>query len=56
MSARFNEQEQKLREMQEKNFNEKLEEFERNYPQNPKPSTEILTLNRILEQAVKIKE
>lgn len=56
MSNRFNEQEQKLKEMQEQELNEKLEEFEQNYPQSPKPSIEILKLNKILEQAVKIKE
>lgn len=56
MSGRFNEQEGKLREIQEKELAEKLEEFERNYPTHPKPSVEILNLNKVLEQAVKQKE
>jgi hypothetical protein len=56
MSGRFNEQEGKLREIQEKELAEKLEEFERSYPTHPKPSVEILNLNKVLEQAVKQKE
>jgi hypothetical protein len=56
MSGRFNDQEAKLRDMQEKELSEKLEEFEKNYPQAPKPSVDILNLNKVLEQAVKQKE
>lgn len=56
MSAKFNEQEMALREFQEKELTEKLEEFEKSYPQNPKPSVDILNLNKVLEQAVKQKE
>jgi hypothetical protein len=56
MSGRFNDQEAKLRELQEKELSEKLEEFEKNYPQSPKPSVDILNLNKVLEQAVKQKE
>ncbi len=56
MSNKFNEQEQKMRETHEKELQEKLEEFERIYPQAPKPSVEILNLNKVLEQAVKQKE
>jgi hypothetical protein len=56
MSGRFNDQEAKLREFQEKELSEKLEEFEKNYPQAPKPSVDILNLNKVLEQAVKQKE
>lgn len=56
MSAKFNEQENKLREMHDMELTEKLEEFEKNYPQFPKPCNEVLNLNKILEQAVKLKE
>ena len=56
MSARFNEQEQKLREMHERELTEKLEEFEQGLPQGAKPSVEILNLNKVLEQSVKQKE
>jgi hypothetical protein len=56
MSAKFNEQENALREMQEKELTVKLEEYEKSYPQTPKPSVDILNLNKVLEQAVKQKE
>jgi hypothetical protein len=56
MSSRFNTQEQKLNESHEAELTQKLEEFEKSYPQYPKPSNEILNLNKILEQAVKQKE
>ncbi len=56
MNTRFNNQEQKLQEIHKNEMTEKLEEFEKSYPQYPKPSNEVLNLNKILEQAVKIKE
>ncbi len=56
MSGRFNEQESKIREVQEREIAEKLEDFEKNYPQTPKPTVDILNLNKVLEQAVKQKE
>ena len=33
-----------------------LEEFEKKFPQFPKPSNELLNLNKLLEQAVRLKE
>jgi hypothetical protein len=56
MSGRFNDGEAKLKEMQQAELEERLSEFEKNLPQNPKPSVEILNLNKVLEQAVKQKE
>ncbi len=56
MHSVFNETEQKLRETHEREMRERLEEYEKSYPQNPKPRVEILNLNKVLEQAVKQKE
>jgi hypothetical protein len=56
MSAKFNEQETAIKEVQEKEMTEKLQDFEKAYPQAPKPSVDILNLNKVLEQAVKQKE
>ncbi len=56
MSAKFNEQETALRDFQEKELTDRLEDYEKSYPQAPKPSVDILNLNKVLEQAVKQKE
>jgi hypothetical protein len=56
LTTRFNEQEAKIRETQNIEIQEKIEEFEKTYNPNPKPSVEVLNLNKLLEQAVKLKE
>ena len=56
LTTRFNEQEAKMKETHYNEMQEKIEEFEKTYHPNPKPSAEVLNLNKLLEQAVKIKE
>lgn len=43
-------------ELQEAELKEKLLECENSMQKNPKPSTQLLDLNRMLEQVVKNKE
>jgi hypothetical protein len=56
MSNRFTEQENSLKMQQQKEIESKIEEFNKTYPEFPKPSSEILDLNKKLENLVKQKE
>jgi hypothetical protein len=56
VNNKFDEMERKLIETQEAELKEKLEEVERNFPKNPKPSSVILDLNKQLENVVKQKD
>jgi hypothetical protein len=56
MKNKFSEQEEKLKESHNEHIASELEEFEKKFPQFPKPSNELLNLNKLLEQAVRLKE
>jgi hypothetical protein len=56
MSNRFTEQENNLKIQQQKEIENKIEDFNNNYPEFPKPNCEILDLNKKLEGLVKQKE
>ncbi len=56
ISNKFAEQEAKLKEEQQRELDEKIEEFEKSYPRNPKHSNELLNNTRVFEQAVRQKE
>jgi hypothetical protein len=56
LNAQFQEAEEQIKKAQELELQQRLEEFERTYPQIPKPSVDLLNLNKILENAVKQKE
>lgn len=56
LNKQFQEAEEQVKKAQELELQQRLEEFDRTYPQIPKPSVELLNLNKILESAVKQKE
>jgi hypothetical protein len=56
MKNKFSEQEEKCRDSHSQQLSQEIEEFEKNFPQFPKPSNDLLNLNKLLENAVRIKE
>ncbi len=56
MSNRFADQENNLKLDQEKEMNARVEEINNSFPEYPKPSSELLDLNKKLEGLVKQKE
>lgn len=56
MNNKFTQQENNLKEEHQREVETKIEEFNTSYPENPKPNSELLTLNKTLEQLVKQKE
>ncbi len=55
LNEEFNRQEISLKESQQQEIEEFLKNFETNYPQ-VKPSSELLNLNKILDQLIRKKE
>lgn len=56
LNDQFQEAEEQVKKSQELELQQRLEEFDRSYPQVAKPSVDLLNLNKILESAVKQKE
>lgn len=56
MNNKFTMQDDNLKAEQQRELEVKIEEFNNSYHENPKPTSELLNLNKMLEQLVKIKE
>lgn len=56
MNSRFTAQEEAMKEEQQKELQNLIDNLNSNQEENPKPSVELLNLNKILEQLVKKKE
>lgn len=56
ITKKYNDLERNLREQQFKEMNMAVENFNKEYPQHPKPSAELLNFEKILESLKKQRE
>lgn len=56
MTKKYAEMEKNLKEQHTNEMNSMVEKFHKEYPEAPKPSTELLNLNKILENLKKQRE
>lgn len=56
MNTKFEEMQKNLKEQHEKELSEEINKFNETYPQHPKPTPEILQLNKSLEVLANMRE